>query len=197
MNALDGFEAINAAYRARVTRYLTGLVGDATQAEDLTQEALLRVHRGLLDLRDPEARTAWVFRIATNVAFDHLRTPAARLAGRMVSVDSGVDADEPSGIELSTDDPSAESGLVQSEMAECLRRYIDRLSPTLRATLILRDLEGLGEQAVAEALGCSLAAVKVRAHRARRALRALLRAECEFYEDRRGVLLCEPAGGPR
>lgn len=189
-------DTVNTEYRARIARYITGLIGDAVQAEDLTQEVLARVHRGLPDLRNPDARTAWVFRIASNVAFDHLRTRTSRLAGRMVPVDGDPAGDEASGVDLPSEEQSAEERLEQSEMAACLREHIHRLSPPLRACLILRDLEGLSERAVADILGCSLAAVKVRTHRARRALRALLQAGCEFYADPRGVFRCERAEAP-
>ncbi len=78
-------------------------------------------------------------------------------------------------------------------MSACMQGFIHELPPALRECLILRDLEGLGEQSVAKILGCSLPAVKVRTHRGRRQLREKLRAGCEFYQDQRGVLMCEPS----
>lgn len=189
------FEAIVREYRPRLTRYVAGLVGDPGHAEDVTQEALARVHRGLPALQAPEARTTWIFRIASNVAFDHLKSRAARESSRTASLDA--DADGPGPSALPDDERSAEDRLEQSEMAACLQQYIHRLSPPLRASLLLRDLEGLSEQAAAEALGCSVAAVKVRTHRARKALRAMLQAECSFYDDARGVFRCDPGDSRR
>lgn len=189
------FEAIVREYRPRLTRYVAGLVGDPGHAEDVTQEALARVHRGLPALQAPEARTTWIFRIASNVAFDHLKSRAAREASRTASLDA--DADGPGSSDVPDDERTAEGRLEQSEMAACLQQYIHRLSPPLRASLLLRDLEGLSEQAAAEALGCSVAAVKVRTHRARKALRAMLQAECSFYDDARGVFRCDPGDSRR
>lgn len=185
------FESIAGDYAARVRRYVAGLLGDAGQAEDVTQEVLARVQRGWATVRAPEARTTWIFRIASNLALDHLRSRAAREARRTFSLDAepgpGMAAADAAG----GDDPSAEDRLEQGEMAACLREHVDRLSPPLRATLILRDLEGPGERAVAEILGCSVAAVKVRTHRARRTLRGWLQASCgSFYGDARGVFRC-------
>ena len=91
------FEAIVREYRPRLTRYVAGLVGDPDHAEDVTQEVLARVHRGLPALQAPEARTTWIFRIASNVAFDHLKSRAAREASRTASLDADADGPGPSG----------------------------------------------------------------------------------------------------
>lgn len=172
-------------YQDRVVRYLRGIVGDA--APDLAQETFVRVHASMDGLRDSEACAPWIFRIAHNVAIDHLRSRASHQEALTASLD------EPGG-EAIEDCAclSAENRLDEAEMSACMRSYIQQLSPPLRECLILRDLEDLGEQAVADILGCSLGAVKVRTHRARRQLREMLRAQCGFYQDERGVLRCEP-----
>ena len=61
--ALD-FNQVVREYEERIVRYLSSLLGDAALAQDLTQETFLRIHKGLDHLRSPEARTAWIYRIA-------------------------------------------------------------------------------------------------------------------------------------
>jgi RNA polymerase sigma-70 factor (ECF subfamily) len=77
-------------------------------------------------------------------------------------------------------------------MGECVRRLIDELPGDQRMSLLLHDIEGMTLAEVADALACSVAAAKVRVHRARRKLRAILEENCTFGCDERGVFVCEP-----
>ncbi len=197
MDPAPDFNRIVSEYEGRIVRYLATLLEDPVLARDLAQETFLKVHRGLDQLRNPEARTAWIYRIASNLAFDHLRSRTSRQEGQSLSLEGEFlhgDGVEPT---VASEELSAEGRIEQEEMAECLRHYIYHLPEASRACLILRDLEGLGEEAVAEILGCSVGAVKVRTHRARKLLRERLREGCRFYQDERGVLRCEPSGAPQ
>lgn len=191
-SALD-FDRIVAEHEGRIVRYLSSLLGDSALARDLAQETFLRVHKGLEQLRGSEARTAWIYRIASNLALDYLRSRARRQEGQTVSFEVEQLNGEGTRSVISDEELPAEGRLEREEMAECLRRHIDRLPGDYRACLILRDLEELGEEAVAEILGCSVGVVKVRTHRARKKLREALREGCSFYQDERGVFRCEPA----
>ena len=77
LNELDTAEMIY-QYRDRLARYVLTLVHDPAEAEDLTQVALLRAYHNYASLRNPASLTSWLYRIATNVAFDHLRQRARR-----------------------------------------------------------------------------------------------------------------------
>ncbi len=195
MDGASDFDRIVREHEPRIARYLTAFLGDAVLAQDLSQETFLRVHRSMDDLQDSRARSAWIFRIAHNLAVDHWRSRASREDALTRSLDE--DAALVGQSDLSAEELSAEQQLEEHEMSACMQGYIQELSPALRESLILRDLEGLGEQSVAKIVGCSLAAVKVRIHRARRQLREKLRTGCDFYQDQRGVLMCEPADEAR
>ena len=197
MVSAPAFDQVVEEYEGRVTRYLTGFLGDGALAYDLTQETFLRVHKNLDELRSPEARTAWIFRIASNLALDYLRSRSSRQDRQNVSLEADLLSTQGAGPFPLTEELSAEDRLELEEMAECLHHYIHELPETSRACLILRDLEGLGEGGVAEILGCSTGAVRVRTHRARKLLRQRLQQGCRFYQDPRGTLRCEPAGTER
>lgn len=186
MTVVD-FDQIVREYRDRVVRYLVSILDDAALAHDLAQETFIRIHKSMDGLRDAEARAPWIFRIARNLAIDHQRSRT----GRQTSLTTSLDEPD-SGDELIDEGGSVESSLDEAEMTACMHSTIRQLSAPLRECLILRDLEGLGEQGVADILQCSRAAVKVRTHRARHQLRALLHVQCGFYQDERGVLRCEP-----
>lgn len=171
-------------YQDRIYRYVLTLVRDPAEAEDLTQDTLLRAYRNYASLRDTASLTSWLYRIATHVCFDRLRQRA-----RHAPLQSEVDLD-------TLDVPEAEAPSLlqlveQREMSACVQRYLDDLSDAYRAVILLYDLHGMTGPEIATALRVSLPTVKIRLHRARRKLRAELEAGCEFSYDERGVLTCE------
>ncbi len=171
-------------YQDRMYRYVLTLVRDPAEAEDVTQETLLRAYHNYASLRDPASLTGWLYRIATNIAFDHFRQRARR-APLEAEVDlEAIDVPE-------VDAPSLLQLSEQSEMSACVQRYLDSLPDTYRAVIMLHDLHGMTSPDIAAALDVSLPNVKIRLHRARIKLRAALEAGCEFSCDERGVLVCE------
>jgi RNA polymerase sigma-70 factor, ECF subfamily len=171
-------------HQERIYRYLLTLVHDPAEAEDLTQEALLRAYRSFASLRDPAALMSWLYRIATHAALDRLRQHA-----RLAPLQSEVDL-------ATTDVPEVEAPSLlqlveQSEMSACVQRYLDGLSDAYRAVILLHDLHGMSGPEIARTLGVSLPTVKIRLHRARLKLRAALESGCQFSHDERGVLVCE------
>jgi RNA polymerase sigma-70 factor (ECF subfamily) len=162
-------------------RYLGRYTGDTDLAEDLLQETLIRIARGLPSFDGRAKLKTWAFSIATRVAADYFRQPAHRM--RIVDV-----AEAP---ELPDPDPSVEQRLVVDEMSVCVRQVIDSLPEDYRAALVLHDLEDLTAAQVAEVEECSLATAKIRIHRARQRLQEALRRECEFYRDSENVLRCD------
>lgn len=165
-------------------RYLGRYLGDHVLAEDLLQETLIRIDRGLQGFAGRAEIKTWAFSIATNVAADHFRRPANR--ARIVDIE-----EEP---EVPDADRSVDDRLVIQEMTGCVRQVIDSLPEDYRAALVLHDLEGMSAAETADICGCSLPTAKIRIHRARQRLREALRQECEFYRDAEGVFRCTRKG---
>ena len=164
-----------------VLRYLVRYVGDRAVAEDLLQETLIRVARGLPGFSGRSSLKTWAFSIATRVAADYFREPARK--ARIVEVDEAAG--------LSADERAIDERLVVDEMNTCVRQVIDSLPEDYRAALVLHDIEGLTAEQTAEACGCSLPTAKIRIHRGRLRLKAALRRECDFYRDADDVLRCD------
>jgi RNA polymerase sigma-70 factor, ECF subfamily len=173
--------------RPAIYRHILGMVSNSADAEDLTQEALLRAHRQLGDLRAPEALGAWLHRIASNVARDFLRPASGRAAE-----EERARAEER---EPASEGPGLDQLADRAEMSACGRELLSQLPRRYRTVLLLHDLRGLTSAEIAAALGCTPGAVKIRLHRARARFRALLEAGCEMYRDERGVLLGAPKAG--
>jgi len=180
--------AVAERHRAAIYRYVSRLVGSSSLADDLTQETFLRVHRHLGELKDPAALEAWLYRVATNVCYDHFRSrdhhqpvpPPAEQGDKWDPPVAETDALRPDQL------------LEQSEMSDCVLRFLIGLPEAHRRVLILHDLQGHTNPEIAQMLGLSLENVKIRLHRARASLRAELSGGCDFSRDERGVFVCEP-----
>jgi RNA polymerase sigma-70 factor (ECF subfamily) len=178
------FEEVAGALRAPILGYLRRFVGEEALAEDLLQETLVRISKGLGRFEGRSSVKTWAFKIATHTALDHLRQ-----SKREVIL---LEVDDPGAVA----DPGEGMGerLVIDEMNACLREEIDGLPESYRAAILLHDLEGLSAAEVAEIEGCSLATAKIRIHRARARLKEALLGDCHFYRDRDQVFRCERKG---
>jgi RNA polymerase sigma-70 factor (ECF subfamily) len=178
-------QVLFAEYHQRLYRYTLSLLHDPAEADDAAQETFVRAARQLKSLRDRQALAAWLYRIATHICLDRLRQQA-----RDKTLEVADDADDFERVEANA--PSLEQIIERSDMSACVQRYLDGLSDSYRAVILLHDLDGLTGTQVAEILGGALATVKIRLHRARVRLRAQLEAGCAFSHDERDVLVCEP-----
>ena len=175
------FEKVERELSDPLRRYLERLTGDRSTAEDLLQETLVKVARGLPGFEGRSSVKTWAFAIGTRVATDHYRRPASK--AQIVDFDEAAEPEAP--------DPAIGDRLVIDEMSACVRGVIDGLPGDYRTALVLHDLEGLTAAQVAEVAGCSLANAKIRIHRARRRLKDALEDECNFYRDDENVFRCD------
>ena len=189
-NATSDFEAIFAEFHPKVLRYLSGMIGPV-EAEDVAQNVFMKAHAGLKNFRGEASLATWIFRIATNAAFDRLRNSSFRQTERLGSEMSDDSAIETATAELADKARSADSALIRSEMNECIKTYVDALPENYRAVLVLSEFEELKNQDIAEILGLSVDAVKIRLHRARRELKQRFEANCEIYRSEDDAIVCD------
>jgi RNA polymerase sigma-70 factor, ECF subfamily len=178
-----------ASHHGRIRRYILSIVHDPDDADDLTQEVFLQAHRRLASLRDPDAVTSWLYRIATHVCYDRFRQSSRRPRPRSLDSTGSAIARPVAGRE---DEPSLGRVIEQAEMSGCVRSYLDQLPDDYRTAILLHDLESVTNAEIAEMLGISIDLVKIRVHRARRQLENALAAHCDFSRDDQGVFVCEP-----
>jgi len=145
-------DVLFAAHRDRVFRYLSRFIGHGDTARDLTQEVFLRVVRGPVPTTDDDGRRAWVFRIARNLALNHVRDGRRR----------------PSAEPTETPRPATQ------ELSAALHEALATLPVTDRDIFLLRETGGLSYDQIATACDLTPAAVRSRLHRARLLLRAAL-----------------------
>ncbi len=180
--------AIAERYRPSIYRYVLRLVRDRERADDLTQETFLRAHQRLAGLKDAAAAEAWLYRIATNLCYDQFR----KREQRQPSLPLLPDAAEPNASVTDEVALRPDQLLEQSEMSDCVLRFLTGLPESQRAVILLHDLQELTGPEIAEQLGISLHNVKIRLHRARVRLKTALTEGCTFTRNDRGVFVCEP-----
>ena len=178
------FEALHAEYRAKVHSYLCRFVEPA-EAEDLTQEVFLKVHRNLATFRQESRISTWIFQIATHAALDRLKRPSRRILDQRSLLIEKLDA---SGLHAT---PGHGQVPLREEMCRCIQDFVGELPGNYRAILFLSDLKELGIEEIAQILGITPGAAKIRLHRARQALKAHMERGCRISLDERGELSCD------
>lgn len=170
----DAFEQLVEPHLGRLYNYIARLIGDPADAEDLTQEVLLRVHRALGSFRGGASFQTWLYRIATNLVVDAMRQ-RSRERARVSSLDDPLQAQQG---ELAREIPDTErepwERTQAAELSEVVQDAIQSLSPKLRSVVVLFDIQGLTYEEIAETLRVPLGTVKSRLFNARCRLRELL-----------------------
>jgi RNA polymerase sigma-70 factor (ECF subfamily) len=171
---MEAFDRFIEYFRPKIFQYSWLMCGDREDAEEVAQDALLKVFENLAQLREPERVRAWVFRIAKNACLMK-RRKSVFAPQQELSLDEFLPLKDGGGrLEIADWSKLPEDKLLQTEMNEVLRRAIGALPENFRATLLLRDVEGLSTHEAAEVLDVSDDLVKTRLHRARLSVRKIL-----------------------
>lgn len=151
----------------RVTGYAARLMsGDRAEAEDIAQEAMLRLWRAAPGWRAGEAKvTTWLYRVVTNLVTDRLRARGRR-GGGPVTLDDAPEAAD--------DSPSPEARMVDDQRMAALYAALATLPDRQREAVVLRHIEGLANPEIADILGIGVEAVESLTARGKRALAAAL-----------------------
>lgn len=162
-SALDAaFEQLFTEYQGPILSYLYRMVGDAGRAEELAQDVFVRAYGALERLPEDANRRAWLYRIATNAAYDHLRHK------RLIQWLPLLDHDTPSQAEGEED---------RFGGSEAVQRALGQMPPQDRALLVLFCVEEHSIREISEIMGLTEGAVKTRLYRAREKFRQVYRPE--------------------
>ncbi|MGW5717813.1 RNA polymerase sigma factor [Amycolatopsis sp. NPDC003865] len=154
----------------RMYRVALRITGSAAEAEDVVQDSWLAAWRAFPGFRNESAVSTWLYRVVTNSALALLRRRRPT-----VSLDEPADRSTVDTALLAAAVPGPEGRVVRAEEVDAVLRAIGRLEVSQRVPLVLRELEGLSYDEVAEVLDVNVGALRSRLHRARVALLAELR----------------------
>lgn len=175
--------------RSKLVASLRRLVS-ADEAEDLAEETLLRALTAVDEFREDAAPGTWLHRIGVNLALDLLRQRQQHPASAIEMEGNLWDAPDP-------DTESTQTGdqIEQRQMSECVRDLMAKLPPEHRHVLIQADMLERTAPEIARDAGLATGNVKIRLHRARRAMKTVLETHCEFDHGLTGVRCCVPKTG--
>jgi RNA polymerase sigma-70 factor, ECF subfamily len=183
-NDVAAFRQLVERHQRRAFAIALGLVRDENDARELVQDAFLRVYRGLNSFQGGSSFFTWLYRIITNLSIDLIRKPGRQLAdideARFES-DESQEAEFPL---LSRVDGSDPVDVVRRrEIAGRLQAALDALPPYHRGVIVMREIEGLSYEEMAQAMGVSKGTIMSRLFHARQKLQKAL-ADC--YEEQIG-----------
>jgi len=160
---VSAFEELYRRYQPYVYNVVNGIVQNAEDARDVTQEVFLHVYDSLSRFRGGSAFSTWLYRVAVNAAITHVRREKRH---PQVPLDSLR--------EFRADvDAEPEQQAARAETQQAVQEMLAALPEQQRAVLVLRYFQELSLEEMAEVMNCSVAAVKVRLHRARNSFRRL------------------------
>jgi RNA polymerase sigma-70 factor, ECF subfamily len=170
------FDEMVSRYWTRIYSMVNQLLRNPQDAEEVTQDAFIRAHRGLVNFRGESAFSTWLYQIATNLARNRYWYWWRRKRDKSVSLDTPMSADNdttladiiPSQVETPGDIT------VTQEFVSRIGTGMERLNPKHREILILRNVKNLSYDEIAEILHISVGTVKSRIARARESLRSKL-----------------------
>jgi RNA polymerase sigma-70 factor (ECF subfamily) len=162
------FEELVRRYHDRVFRLAYGMTKSDSEAEEVVQDTFLSLFRSLTAFRGASAPSSWIFRIAANSALMRLRTKRRKPLLSIDDLPLGPDDKRRKALWAAGEwSRQPDEKLLSSELARHIEDAIERLPEKYRLVLLLRDIEGLNNEEVAEALGLTLPTVKARLHRSR------------------------------
>jgi RNA polymerase sigma-70 factor (ECF subfamily) len=170
----EAFDRFIEHFRPKIFQYSWLMCGDREDAEEVAQEALLKVFENLDQLREPDRARAWVFRIAKNVCLMKRRKSVYAPAHEL-SLDEFLPRSEGEGkgrrLQIADWSQVPDSQALRAELSEVLHKAIAELPENYRSVLLLRDVEEFSTDEAANILDVSADVVKTRLHRARLAMR--------------------------
>ena len=174
----DAFGVLVDQYKDRIYNYVSRMLSDPYEAEDVTQEAFLRAYRSLPRFRGASSFHTWLYRIASNLAIDVVRK--RKRTEPTFSIDEPLESEEGSyERELPDEGGGPEESATTRETRLAVRRAIMELPQKLRDVMVLYELQGETYEDISEILDVPLGTVKSRLFNARNRLKEMLRSAVE------------------
>lgn len=171
------FESLVRRYQRWVFTLALRMLGDRAEAEDVAQEVFVKAYRGLRDFKGASRFSTWLYAIASRHCLTALQARARRPRAYTPSGgDSGAAEDAPSGAveRLPDGAPLADAMLERQDLARIVQGELRQLKEDHRVILVLRDIQGLAYEEIAQVLGLEMGTVRSRLHRARMEMKARL-----------------------
>lgn len=178
------FDLLVLKYQRKIMRLLARMIKEPSEIEDVAQEAFIKAYRAIPQFRGESAFYTWLYRIAINTArnwqVSHNRRPVA--ANGNNENEDGETFDQ---FDTLSDLSTPESLMASRQVVETVNAAIAALPEELRAAIVLREIEGMSYEDIAQSMGCPIGTVRSRIFRAREAIAAQLRPVMDSDPERR------------
>ncbi|NLY43522.1 MAG: sigma-70 family RNA polymerase sigma factor [Clostridiaceae bacterium] len=178
---VEAFEQLIESYQKKVFGIAFRMLGNTEDASDVAQEVFLKVFKSITNFKEESSLSTWIYRIATNVCLDEIRK---RKKATVVSINSTIQLEDGE-IDMQVEDqgPHPDEIVERKELENEVKKAIERLNNEHKIVIILRDIQGLSYDEIADILQCSLGTVKSRINRARNSLKNILLKRKELLND--------------
>lgn len=177
----QAFAELVQAYEKQVYNLCLRMCGNREDARDLTQEAFVKAWRGLPFFQQESSFSTWLYRLTSNVCIDHLRREKRQIR---VSLTLEHDEEEPVELEIADSQPLPEEQLLHHEQRQAVAQAMMQLEEEFRQVLILRVVQDLPYEQIAQIMNLRVGTVKSRLARARQKLKKILLESGNKLENR-------------
>lgn len=174
------FEKLVLENQKKVYNLALRMVGNEEDALDMSQEAFIKAYNSIALFRGDSRFSVWLYRLTTNVCLDFLRAEGRKAHNSLSYISEENEEKE---IEIPDDRFSPENVVEKTELREAVNRGLLSLPKDYRAVLLLREIDGLSYEEIADALSLEVGTVKSRIFRARKRLCSILVADGNFLPD--------------
>lgn len=161
-------EALFRRYHGPIHQLVYRMLRGAPEVEDLVQEVFLKAFRAIAGFKGNSSFKTWIYQIATNTCLNHLAKAERRYQHDSLDAATSEESDMTLGDKLASSTATPEEAAQASEVYKRVEEAVDKLSPEFRSVLVLRDIQDLSYEEVADTLGINLGTVKSRLARARK-----------------------------
>lgn len=170
-------------YNRKLGRLLSRFIRDPAEVEDVVQESFIKAYRALPGFRGESAFYTWLYRIGINTAKNYLVAMGRRpQTSNEIEVEDAENFED--GDELRTTE-TPETELLTKEIAKTVQDSMESLPDDLRTAIVMREIDGLSYEEIAEAMNCPIGTVRSRIFRAREAIAERLRPLLDTAQDTR------------
>jgi RNA polymerase sigma-70 factor (ECF subfamily) len=179
----QAFDLLVIKYQRKIMRLLSRMIRDPAEIEDVAQEAFIKAYRALPQFRGDSAFYTWLYRIAINTARNWLA--ANKRAPSTPSAFENEEGETFNESDVLTDGSNPESEMASRQIAETVNKAINDLPEELRNAIVMREIDGMSYEDIAESMNCPIGTVRSRIFRAREAIATRLRPLLGDTGDRR------------
>jgi RNA polymerase sigma-70 factor (ECF subfamily) len=177
------FDLLVVKYQRRLMRLVSRIVREPAEAEDVVQESFIKAYRAIRYFRGDSAFYTWLYRIGINTAKNFIASQ-----GRRMPLPTETDFEQADGFENGKqlrDINTPESMLASKQIAHTVNAAVDALPVDLRTAIVLREIEGLSYEDIADIMACPIGTVRSRIFRAREVIAEQLRPLLDMPLDKR------------